>query len=49
MLIGIYSNYIKAAFNHDPWDDTDATFLGIDVIAIGEWSLLRAIQEVSVL
>lgn len=43
-LLAVWSPYLAGIQNHQGWKEPKATFLGIDIISVGEWSLLRAIQ-----
>jgi hypothetical protein len=47
-LIGVLSPYLANMLGYEAWPDSTATWIGIDIISIGEWSLLRALQEASV-
>jgi hypothetical protein len=47
-VVGVFSPYLEHAIGRRSWIDDHACLIGIDVISIGEWSLLRALQEASV-
>ena len=43
--LAVWSPYLANTQSCQGWEEPRATLLGFDVISIGEWSLLRAIQE----
>lgn len=43
-VIACYSPYLHKCVGRKPWVDRRAEPLGIDVVSIGEWSLLRELQ-----
>lgn len=44
-LIAIYSPYLTEGLGRAPWPQEEADFLGVDVVGLGEWSLLGALQS----
>ena len=42
-LVGIYSPYINT-LGVESWSAGEFTLIGVDVVSIGEWSLLRALS-----
>lgn len=44
-LIAIHSPYLRNETGRQEWTEASAGFLGIDVISVGEWSLLQALAE----
>ena len=44
-LLAVRSPYLANSQDRQEWEEPRAVFLGVDVISVGEWSLLRAIQE----
>lgn len=47
-LLGVFSPYLAEVLAWDGWEEPTADFLGIDVVSVGEWSLLRALLESTV-
>lgn len=45
-LIGVFSPYIDQLPHRKAWEEPRARLLGLDVVSVGEWSLLRAMLEV---
>lgn len=44
-LLGVFSPYLAEALGRDAWEEPAADLLGVDVVSIGEWSLLRSLLE----
>ncbi len=44
-VLAVRSPYIASSQDRQEWEEPRAIFLGVDVISVGEWSLLRVIQE----
>lgn len=47
-LIGVYSPYLRQHAKRKPWREP-LDFLGVDVLSIGEWSLLNGLEQASLL
>ncbi len=46
-LVAICSPYLRY-LGRDEWSEPAAEFLGVDVISVGEWSLLRAMERAAI-
>jgi hypothetical protein len=44
-VIAIYSPYLAQSQGRKGWHEPRARFLGVDIVAVGEWSLVRALLE----
>lgn len=44
-IIAIYSEYLAQSPDRVGWREPRARLLGVDVVAVGEWSLIRALLE----
>lgn len=47
-LIAIHSRYLRHETGREEWTEASTRFLGIDVISVGEWSLLQALDRAGV-
>src|SRR5688500_10534309 len=46
-VIAVYSPYLRD-LGREEWTDASAEFLGIDVISVGEWSLLQMFEAADI-
>jgi len=44
-LLAVRSPYLANSQDRQEWEEPRAIFSGVDIISVGEWSLLRIIQE----
>ena len=47
-MIAIESPYLEHAVGRDGWTDSSVEFLGVDMVSVGEWSLLGAVERAGV-
>lgn len=47
-LIAVRSPYVRDVVGREYWAEEELEWLGVDVIAVGEWSLLRVLHDAGI-